>query len=96
MLSLPLVGDIAVAALTPQQVGEQISDLMQQKMGLVSRPTASVEVTSYRPFYITGYIANPGEFPFRPSTDGRRKLRNRRGIYRLPAYQPPAFSRTRP
>lgn len=82
MLSLPLVGDIAVANLTPQQVGGQISDLMQQKMGLVSRPTASVEVTRYRPFYITGYIANPGEFPFRPGLTVAKAFAIAGGIYR--------------
>ena len=82
MLSLPLVGDIAVANLSPQQVGAQISDLMQQKMGLVSRPTASVEVTRYRPFYITGYIANPGEFPFRPGLTVAKAFAIAGGIYR--------------
>jgi protein involved in polysaccharide export with SLBB domain len=82
MLSLPLVGDIAVANLTPQQVGAQISDLMQQRMGLVSRPTASVEITRYRPFYITGYIANPGEFPFRPGLTVAKSFAIAGGIYR--------------
>lgn len=82
MLSLPLVGDITVATLSPQQVGAQISDLMQQKMGLVSRPTASVEVTRYRPFYISGYIANPGEFPFRPGLTVAKAFAVAGGIYR--------------
>jgi exopolysaccharide production protein ExoF len=82
MLSLPLVGDIAVANLTAQQVGAQISDLMQQRMGLVSRPTASVEITRYRPFYITGYIANPGEFPFRPGLTVAKSFAIAGGIYR--------------
>lgn len=82
MLSLPLVGDIAVASLTPQQVGSQISELLQQKMGLVSRPTASVEITKYRPFYITGYIANPGEFPFRPTLTVAKAFAIAGGIYR--------------
>lgn len=82
MLSLPLVGDIAVASLTPQQVGTQIAELLQQKMGLVSRPTASVEITRYRPFYITGYIANPGEFPFRPGLTVAKAFAVAGGIYR--------------
>jgi protein involved in polysaccharide export with SLBB domain len=35
-------------------------------MGLGREPDVSVEVSQFRPFYIVGQVAQPGEFPYRP------------------------------
>lgn len=66
MLSLPLVGTVRAEALTPEELGVEISEHLQKKLGLVEKPVSAVEVSQYRPFYVTGDVANPGEFAFRP------------------------------
>ncbi len=65
-LSLPFVGDIKAEGVTPSDLALVIGDALMQRMGLGRRPDASVEVVQFRPFYILGHVAQPGEFPYRP------------------------------
>jgi polysaccharide export outer membrane protein/exopolysaccharide production protein ExoF len=65
-LSLPFVGDIKAEGVTPSDLALVIGDALMQRMGLGRRPDASVEVVQFRPFYILGHVAEPGEFPYRP------------------------------
>jgi protein involved in polysaccharide export with SLBB domain len=65
-LSLPFVGDIKAQGLTPSELSLAIGDSLMQRMRLGRRPDASVEVVQFRPFYILGHVAQPGEFPYRP------------------------------
>lgn len=65
-LSLPFVGQIRAAGLTPNSLAYAISDRLMRNMGLGRRPDAAVEVVQYRPFYIVGHVMQPGEFPYRP------------------------------
>src|SRR4051794_10794122 len=48
-LSLPLVGDIDVRSRTTVEVGSIVSDRLQKQMGLVERPSTSIEVIQFRP-----------------------------------------------
>jgi polysaccharide export outer membrane protein len=65
-LSLPIVGSIPVAGKTPEEVGEIIGEQLQQQIGLQKRPNASIEISSYRPFFVTGAVASPGKFNYLP------------------------------
>ncbi len=65
-LSLPIVGSIAAAGKTPEQVSEIIGEQLQMQIGLQKRPNASIEVSSYRPFFVTGAVATPGKFAYLP------------------------------
>lgn len=65
-LSLPFVGNIRAAGVTPSELGRSIGETLMQHMGLGRAPDASVEVIQFRPFYIVGHVMQPGEFPFRP------------------------------
>jgi polysaccharide biosynthesis/export protein len=65
-LSLPFVGAIPAAGLTPNSLAYAIGDNLKRNMGLGRRPDAAVEVIQYRPFYIVGHVMQPGEFPYRP------------------------------
>lgn len=61
-LAFPLLGDIPVVNMT---VGElQTSLRMRLGEGYVNDPRVTVEVLSYRPFYILGEVNKSGEFPF--------------------------------
>lgn len=60
-ISLPLIGDIAAAGLTAQDLSKQISDKLAEFM---SSPTVSVqvkEINSYHVF-VVGEVAKPGKF----------------------------------
>lgn len=65
-ISIPLVGDVDVNGITPAQTGQRVRERLQQRLGLAQPPDAAVEVMRYRPFYILGDVANPGEYAYRP------------------------------
>lgn len=65
-VSLPLVGEISAGGLTPSAVAGAVGEALRTRMQLVQKPDTTVEVVQYRPFYITGDVMKPGEFPFRP------------------------------
>jgi len=65
-LSLPIVGTIPVAGKTPEEVSDIIGEQLQAQIGLQKRPNASIEISSYRPFFVTGAVGAPGKFNFLP------------------------------
>ncbi|MFV0295967.1 MAG: polysaccharide biosynthesis/export family protein [Hyphomicrobiaceae bacterium] len=65
-ISVPLLGEIEARGRTTAELGQQVGDRMKERIGLVVVPRVSVEVVTYRPFYVTGTVHKPGEFPFRP------------------------------
>jgi polysaccharide export outer membrane protein len=58
----PLVGDVKAAGLTPQG----FANALQHKLadGYMRDPKVSVQVNTYRPFYIFGEVTKPGEYPY--------------------------------
>ena len=65
-LFLPFVGQIRAQGTAPGDLARAIGDRLMQHMGLGRQPDVAVEVVQYRPFYIVGYVTQPGEFPYRP------------------------------
>jgi polysaccharide export outer membrane protein len=67
-ISLPLLNDVEVAGLTPDQVRERVIELAKK---FVEEPSATVVVKQInsRKVYITGNVERPGPFPLlRPTT----------------------------
>jgi polysaccharide export outer membrane protein len=67
-ISLPLLNDVDVAGLTPDQIRERVTDAAKK---FVEEPTATVVVKQInsRKVYITGSVERPGPFPLlRPTT----------------------------
>ena len=60
---LPLVGQVAAAGLTTTVLESRIGEAFVGG-GYLLTPRVSVEVVSYRPFYIIGEVAKPGEYAF--------------------------------
>jgi polysaccharide biosynthesis/export protein len=58
-----LVGDVSAAGLTSDQVQAAIEAKLKAGRYL-TQPHASVEVVTYRPFYILGEVATPGGYPY--------------------------------
>ncbi len=65
-LSLPIIGSVSASGRTVDQVSETIGEELQRQIGLQKRPNASVEVSVYRPFFVTGAVGTPGKYSFIP------------------------------
>ncbi|UCI10061.1 polysaccharide biosynthesis/export family protein [Mesorhizobium sp. B1-1-8] len=65
-LSVPFVGDMQAAGKTTSEIAAAIGLALQRKLALTDKPEASVEMAQFRPFYISGEVQNPGQFPYVP------------------------------
>lgn len=62
MVSLPLIEPISAQGMT---IGEfQSAIAAKLSAGYLVNPRVSAEVLNYRPFYITGEVNRPGEYPY--------------------------------
>lgn len=61
-LSLPLVGDMPAVGKTIGSLKTQIEIGLAN--GYLREPKVSIDVLSFRPFYILGEVSKPGEYPF--------------------------------
>ncbi|WP_421361681.1 polysaccharide biosynthesis/export family protein [Agrobacterium rosae] len=66
-LSLPFIGQLDVAGKTTGQVGEEIGAQLQSKFALRNLPSASVEISQFRPVFLAGDVQTPGEYPYAPN-----------------------------
>jgi polysaccharide export outer membrane protein len=62
LVRLPLIGQIRAAGFTATQLEAVIGSALAQ--GYLKSPRVSVEVASYRPFYIIGAVNRPGQYPY--------------------------------
>ena len=61
-VAYPLLGEIQASGKTLREFeGELTTGLAN---GFINNPSVSVEVANYRPYYILGEVARPGEFAF--------------------------------
>lgn len=61
-LSMPLIGDVMARGRTTGQVAGAIADLLRG--GYVLEPRVSIDVLTFRPFYILGEVNKAGEYPY--------------------------------
>jgi polysaccharide export outer membrane protein len=61
-LALPLIGSIAAAGHTTVELTESIRAKLAG--GYLRDPRVSIDVLTYRPFYILGEVMRPGEYPY--------------------------------
>jgi polysaccharide export outer membrane protein len=64
-LALPLIGDVQAAGKTPAELAASIAKTLADSKLYVD-PKVTAEVTTYRPIFILGEVARPGEYPFQP------------------------------
>jgi protein involved in polysaccharide export with SLBB domain len=62
-ISLPLAGTIKGAGLTKSEMERDITIALKSQY--LRNPKVTVDVVSYRPFYVLGEVKSPGEYPFR-------------------------------
>lgn len=81
-LALPLVGEVTAGGMTTSELANLIGEKLQQRVGLVSRPDASVEVAQFRPFFVVGQVDKPGAYPYRPRLTVLQAVSLAGGFYR--------------
>ena len=60
-LTFPLVGNIPASDRTVEQLQADVSRALAD--GYINDPRVSIQVVSFRPFYILGEVNRPGEYP---------------------------------
>ena len=66
-LSLPLAGTLRAAGLDRRQLEQRLTEKFRGEY--LRDPKVTVDVDDFRPFYILGEIAKPGEYPFKGGLD---------------------------
>ncbi len=64
-ITMPLIGRVAARGLTPVGLAAHITARLRK--GYIRDPSVAVEVESYRPFFILGEVAAPGQYPYVPN-----------------------------
>jgi polysaccharide export outer membrane protein len=64
-ITMPLIGSVAARGRTPAGLAAEISGKLRN--GYIRDPSVAVEIESYRPFFILGEVAAPGQYPYVPN-----------------------------
>lgn len=64
-LALPLTEGVEAQGLTTQQLAARITKQLRDS-GLYRDPKVAVEVSAYRPVFVLGEVAKPGQYPYQP------------------------------
>jgi protein involved in polysaccharide export with SLBB domain len=62
-VTLALIGAVQASGRTPSELQEGLREALGK--GYLRNPKVSVEVSSYRPFYVIGEVTRAGEYPFK-------------------------------
>jgi len=62
MVSLPLIKEVRATGLTATQLQANVENAFKE--GYLRDPRVSIEVLTFRPFYILGEVNKPGEYPY--------------------------------
>ena len=64
-ITMPLIGSVPARGRTPAGLAVDISTRLRR--GFIREPSVAVEVEAYRPFFILGEVAAPGQYPYVPN-----------------------------
>jgi polysaccharide export outer membrane protein len=64
-ITMPLIGRVAARGLTPATLAASITGRLRD--GFIREPSVAVEIETYRPFFILGEVAAPGQYPYVPN-----------------------------
>lgn len=64
-ITMPLIGSVPARGRTPAGLAAEISAKLRN--GFIREPSVAVEVEAYRPFFILGEVAAPGQYPYVPN-----------------------------
>jgi polysaccharide export outer membrane protein len=66
-VSLPLAGTVRAGGLSKQEFEQALAKKFRSEY--LRDPKVTVDVADFRPFYILGEVAKPGEYPFKGGMD---------------------------
>ncbi|WP_246695513.1 polysaccharide biosynthesis/export family protein [Methylobacterium sp. P1-11] len=81
-VSMPLIGQIKAAGGTTVDLAHAIGVTLKQVADLAETPAASVEVATYRPFYIIGAVQQPGKYEYQPGLTVLQAVSTAQGLMR--------------
>jgi polysaccharide export outer membrane protein len=64
-ITMPLIGSVPARGRTTAGLASEISAKLRG--GYIRDPSVAVEIESYRPFFILGEVAAPGQYPYVPN-----------------------------
>src|SRR3954467_15019441 len=64
-ITLPLIGSVPAHGRTPAGLAAEITARLRN--GYIREPSVAVEIEAYRPFFILGEVAAPGQYPYVPN-----------------------------
>ena len=64
-ITMPLIGSVPARGKTPAGLAAEITAKLRN--GFIREPSVAVEIDSYRPFFILGEVAAPGQYPYVPN-----------------------------
>src|SRR4030088_349991 len=64
-VNLPLIGAVEARGLTTSQLAGAVAGRLRS--GYIRDPSVAVEIDIYRPFFILGEVAAPGQYPYVPN-----------------------------
>ena len=63
VVAFPLIGEVKVNGGTARDLEKKIADKLRD--GFLKNPTVSVEILTYRPFFILGEVKRPGSYAYK-------------------------------
>ena len=64
-ITMPLIGSVPARGRTPSGLAGEIAARLRN--GFIREPSVAVEIDAYRPFFILGEVAAPGQYPYVPN-----------------------------
>jgi polysaccharide biosynthesis/export protein len=64
-ITMPLIGAVPARGRTPAGLASEITGRLRN--GYIREPSVAVEIEAYRPFFILGEVAAPGQYPYVPN-----------------------------
>ena len=64
-ITMPLIGSVPARGRTTASLAAEISAKLRN--GYIREPSVAVEIEAYRPFFILGEVAAPGQYPYVPN-----------------------------
>jgi polysaccharide export outer membrane protein len=64
-ITMPLIGSVPARGQTPAGLAAGIAAKLRN--GYIRDPSVAVEIEAYRPFFILGEVAAPGQYPYVPN-----------------------------
>ena len=76
-IAYPLIGDVQATGRTATEIGGEIAKRLPD--GYLRDPQVSIDILTFRPFYILGEVNKPGEYPYETGLTVRKAVATANG-----------------